>query len=244
MKTKVLRLSGIAWFANLLMLGFVATLLSLRTAQADIIVASNVPATFQYSAFFTSVGYAHDTNGGFANTAVSQRFVSTHSGALSKLLVFVGEQVGAVPLKVSIRSDLAGFPGTTIAEKTFAASELPPTYYPPGSPTLLDMASLGVILNAGTTYHAVFRTDSAIWGDSQYHMHLVRPHADYFGLLHRHSRDGGLTWPDSYELFGLEIPLQVLVVPEPSTAAISIGAIALLAMRRLNCRQAYKATFP
>lgn len=237
MKSHASGVSSNHWFAARIAIGCLATILTLRASHAETIAASNVPDAYQYSGFFTSIGYASNTNGGFANTAVSQRFVPDQSGPLSKLLLYVRERVGAVPFKIAIRSDQGGLPGALLGEKSFSASQIPAGYSPPDGPTLLDMASLGVILSAGSTYHAVFRTDSPIWGDSQYHMHIVRPHGGSFGLPYLHSRNGGATWPSSGSLYGLEVPLKAIVVPEPSSALLAIVAAACFASRRYTRRR-------
>jgi hypothetical protein len=137
-------------------------LVDARVAVAELVVASNFPPTWQFSGFREDVGYAATSNGGFLNTSHSQRFVPTQGGKLSSLTVFMDHRVIGDPLLVAIRTDSGGLPGALLGEASFAGSHFPASYFPPNPPTRLDMSALDVILQAGTTYHAVFRTAHAL----------------------------------------------------------------------------------
>lgn len=219
-------------FAIFVALCVAAVISRLPSSQAAI-VASNVPDSFVSSGFRLDVGYASSANGGFANTAFAQPFIPNNSGQLSQLLVYMGERNGSSPLKVSIRRDSGGKPGVSLGEIAIGASTLPSSTSPPPSPTLLNLSTLGLSLNAGQKYHVVFRTDSALSGSWYYSSHILRPHAESFRMPYVHSRDGGTTWPETGELYGLEVPIKVFVVPEPAQASMIVaGSVAIVALRR------------
>lgn len=117
---------------------------------------------------------------------------------------------------------------------SFVESAFPTSYFPPNLPTTLDFAALGIQLEAGTTYHIVFRTDSAVFHDYRYALHALNSHAGSFGLPYLYSPDGTATWQSGS--YSLEVPLQVAIIPEPaSTSAFCLG-LALWVTRGRVCR--------
>lgn len=233
-------------FAILMALGLAVVISRVPSSKAAI-VASNVPDGFAYSGFRLDVGYASSTNGGFANTAFAQPFIPNSSGQLSQLLVYMSERNGSLPLKVSIRRDSGGKPGSSLGETTISAAAIPSSYFPPESPTLLNLSSLNLFLNAGQKYHVVFRTDSALSGSWYYSSHILNPHAKSFGMPYVHSRDGGITWPETGAFYGLEVPIKVFVVPEPALASLIVAtSVATVALRRRvkSTHQRYRLSSP
>jgi len=229
MRSRSIKIRCASWLIGLLIL--CTWMPAPRLAFADTLAASNLPDEWQNSGFFTSIGYASDTNGGFQNTAHSQRFIPSHSGTLSHLTTFLAQRVGGVPLKVGVWRDSGGLPGVLLGERSFRHTMFPTNYHPPNPSTDLDFSTAGIVLEAGTTYHAVFRTDSAVWQDDQYTSHILRPHSGSFGLPYLHSRDGGQTW-NGGSILGLEAALQVYVVPEPAAGWALATALAGLWWRR------------
>ena len=131
---------------------------------------------------------------------------------------------------VSIRADDAGRPGAILGEQSFASSLFPSTYE---DPLTLDLSPLALDLEAGRPYHLVFRTETTHPTFAFYSLHVMRPHADSFGVPYRDSLDGGASWTFPPAPLGLEIPIRVSVVPEPGAALVISGAcIAILRRRR------------
>ncbi|MHC4180197.1 MAG: hypothetical protein ACYSWU_22055, partial [Planctomycetota bacterium] len=187
-------------FCICILVMFVGFSSSVVVARGDVIVASNFPDSFQYSGYRADIGYWSDVNNHPTNTADSQRFVPTQTGMLSTLTVYAKRKTDGEPLRVSLRNDQAGEPGSVLAELSF--SEFPGSYSPPNEPTVLDLFSMGIQLEAGTPYHAVFRTDTALYHDYYYSFHLLNPHPGSFGHGHRWSPDGTVSWwpPSSREI--------------------------------------------
>jgi hypothetical protein len=177
------------------------------------VVASNFIGAFTPTGFRTDVGYA-SPSGGFINTMFSQRFVPSASGPLEKLEVVMRSLNAGELLRVSIRPDIGGVPGASLGEASFNASLFPIDYFPTFATNTLDFKALGISLEAGKTYHAVFRTDSALVSSFYYASHLRNPGAGAFGLPYLHNAGGANPWTDG--AFQLEAPLQVSIVPEPS----------------------------
>ena len=201
---------------------------AMPSAAGSTIVATNVsPFQYESSGYRTDVGYSSSTNGGFLNTAHSQRFVPNQSGELTSLRVLIRHRSGTEPLRVAIRTDSGGAPGTLLGEKSFPHSLFPTSYTTPGNDRQLDFSDLGIELVEDAIYHAVFRTSTALSGSWHYSSHIVRPAAGRFGLPYLHSRDGGLTW-NSGSPTGLETSLEVSAntIPEPGAVLLVLFGVA------------------
>ncbi len=192
-------------------------------AASEIIVAENLNPFLLSAAAGGNAGIGYmsltNPNGPFFNTAISQRFVPTHGGTLTTLRVLMAPWPfeGDVPLLVSIRSDASGEPGVSLGEASFARSLFPP------NPALLDMSSLEIPLLSGQTYHAVFRTETALDESRYYGSRLLdSTTTNLFGLSYLTSADGGSTWRPQ-PTFPVEIPLAVSVaIPEPGAVLIGL----------------------
>jgi hypothetical protein len=201
------------------LLGVVAVI---TAARADIVVADNFTPSFTFSGFRTDVGYRSPPGSSttFLNMAPAQRFIASQPGQLTSVTSYMMRWSASSPdIHISIRADSGGRPGAILGERSFTAGDFPASYFPPNPPVTLDLSSLNLTLSASQPYHVVFRTDTSVVSSAFYSLHMQNPHANSFGFAAYESRDGGATWPALPSAFGLEIPLQVRVVPEPSAIA-------------------------
>lgn len=207
----------------LLAAAFVALVADAKRAIASIVSASNFPSSYVRSGFRTDVGYA-TPNGEFVNTTFSQPFVALVGGRLEAIESLIGVSLAnsTQPLRVSIREDANGIPGIALGESLFPPNLFPARPFSDFNTTLMDMTALEIDLQAGRIYHAVFRTEAAMFYGSYYSAYEIEPHEESFNLPKLHNPGFGTHWRTT---FSLEVPLKVTVVPEPSACAlVLVGA--------------------
>jgi hypothetical protein len=216
-----------------LFLGFFAIPM---VAEADTVAADNlIYSPFQYSGYGEDIGYEHTVNGGFANTAAAQPFVSLTSGPLKSITSLIRVGAGGDPLRVSICQKTSSGIGALLGRVEFPATLFPPDYltYPP---TELDMQSSGIELVAGQSYFVVFTTETPVHAMGRYGMHVMPPTAKSFGMKYWFSRDS-VTYAPTNVGGDYELPIRVTVVPEPSMLILLVISGAMIGGRLLIARR-------
>jgi hypothetical protein len=216
-----------------LFLGFIAIPM---VAKADTVAADNlIYSPFQISGYREDIGYEHTVNGGFANTAAAQPFVSLASGPLKSIASLIAVGAGGEPLQVSICQKSPSGMGASLGMAEFPAT-LFPTDYVTHPPIELNMESSGIELVAGQSYFAVFTTETPVHAMGRYSMHVMPPTAKSFGMDYWFSRDS-VTYSTVNIGGDHELPILVKVVPEPSMLMLLVIGGATIGVRLLIARR-------
>lgn len=206
---------------------------SATSARGDFVVASNLPAGYQFSSFDIGIGYSGT---GFVNEAAAQEFTAGAGGQLTTLTATVGQvDPGSEPLIVSIYSAAGAVPGTLLGSATFSPSQVSPNVY--NSLSSFDLSSKKIALIAGASYFAAFTVATPIGGDDRYEAILLNPNPSSFGIQPVYSRDGGTTWLPEGIPNEIGLTVRAQTVPEPgSLALVAIGGLTSLGLARARVR--------
>ncbi len=191
-------------------------------AQADYIVASNLPDSQVYSAFWWPIGDSY-------YGVTGQPFISTFSGTLTKIDALMGggftEPVAnSPPLEISLFNSVNDLPTTLLGtvEKNPGDFHIVRNFPEADNRYTFDFSQFEIPLTAGDEYFLAFQTSTLVPGkihetDAPYFAGLAIP---YFGQELPTSlgkfaliKTNGIDWQTNN---GFELAITIHAVPEPT----------------------------
>ena len=210
------------------------TLSVIGEANADVIVASNLPATQFSTLAWEEVGLIAPHYNNYNNVSKGQPFIPRYSGILTTIdtLISLGRVPPAPaspPLNVSIYSSNAGIPIAQLGTRQYSTSSFSSHLVTSSHKRIaVDFSQFDIQLVAGDQYMVVFHTPFGVSGEHGGHSpYLVGYPTTFLGLTASQAPNG-IDW----EVFTghREIAIEVRAIPIPEPGAGTLALLAVVAL--------------
>lgn len=211
-------------------------------ANADIVVASNLPATQIYTGAWEEVGLIAPDYNNYNNVSKGQSFTSQLTGVLTTVDALIASgRSGEPPLNISIYTSNAGIPVTRLGTVQMASSRFARFLFSNNYRETIDFTHLKIPLVYGNEYLVAFETPFGLAGTHGGHSpYLIGwPESQALGRTASQARNG-IDW----EVFRTrELGIEVRGIPEPASAALLLTAMVALSTWRPPKRKNYCGTY-
>jgi hypothetical protein len=222
--------------------GLIIALLLSAKVEADVVVASNLPATQVHTYAWEEVGLIAPNYNNYNNVSKGQSFIPQHSGNLTTVdaLISLGRfppAPGSPPLNISIYTSNAGIPIAQLGTVQRLTSDFTPHLSSSHTRETIDFSELEIPLLAGDQYMVVFHTPFGVSGTHGGHSPYLAGYPQTFlGLTASQARNG-IYW----EVFPghREIAIEVRAIPIPEPGASTL-AVLVIAVSALNPRRRFQ----
>jgi hypothetical protein len=212
--------------------GLVLVSLLSASAQAEVIVAHNIPDGQQSSNIWMEVGLTIPDRDSFINVSRGQSFIPTSSGTLSsvKTIITSGEGLTIAdppPLDISVYTADAGIPISKLGTRTFSRSDFLP-FSQDNHIVTIDFYEFGIDLMAGAEYMVVYQCPFGVENENgrftPFYVAAIVNGPTPFGRRMSTAPHG-----DDWQIFGVADPaitwelatsIRVIPVPEPSSSVV------------------------